>query len=64
MKSLNYGSLARLTEGGFKALQLEFSNFTTCFKHYIFKYKDDLRAFLEMECDKIKYFRPLQMITK
>jgi len=64
VKSLNYGSLARLTEGGFKSLSRQFPSLTTAFKEYIFKYKDDLRTFLEMECDKIKYFRDLSMITK
>ena len=64
VKSLNYGSLARLTEEGFKKLNNEFPSFTTSFKEYIFKYKDDLRTFLEIECDKIKYFRNLHMITK
>lgn len=37
---------------------------TQRFKEYCFKYKDDLKAFLEMELDKIKYFRDLSMITK
>ena len=54
----------RLTEGGFKSLSRQFPSLTTAFKEYIFKYKDDLRTFLEMECDKIKYFRDLSMITK
>ena len=30
----------------------------------MFKYKDDLRTFLEMECDKIKYFKDLDVNTK
>lgn len=34
------------------------------FKEYCFKYKDDLKAFLEMELEKVKYFRDLSMITK
>ena len=64
VQSTNYGSLARLREGGFKALQQQFKAFTTQFKYYIFKYKDDLRAFLEMECDKISYFKDVDMVTK
>ena len=64
VKSLNYGSLARLTEKGFKSLAQEFENFTSAFKNYVFKYKDDLRTFLEMECDKIKYFKDLDVKTK
>ena len=64
VKSLNYGSLAKLSEEGFKSLQNEFTSLTTNFKEYIFKYKDSVRTFLEIECDKIKYFRDLSMITK
>ena len=64
VKSMNYGSLARLSEEGFKSLQNEFTSLTTKFKEYIFKYKDSVRTFLEIECDKIKYFRDLSMITK
>ena len=68
VKSLNYGSLAKLTETGFKSLQHEFTtekiNFNKAFTNYIFKYKDELRTFLEMECDKIKYFKDLSMTTK
>ena len=45
-------------------MQNEFPSLTTKFKEYIFKYKDELRAFLEMECDKIKYFKDLSMTTK
>ena len=56
--------MARLSAEGFKILKQDFTNLTTCFKEYIFKYKDDLRTFLEIECDKIKYFRNLSMITK
>lgn len=37
---------------------------TTSFKEFCFKYKDDLRTFLEMECEKIKYFSALSNITK
>ena len=64
VKSGNYGTLARLTEHGFKELEKQFQNLRVSFKEYIFKYKDDLRTFLEMECDKIKYFKDLSMITK
>ena len=64
VKSLNYGSLARMTESGFKTLSGQFPGMVTAFKNYIFKYKDDLRTFLEMECDKIEYFRDLSMVTK
>ena len=64
VKSLNYGSLAKLTKPGYKVLLSNFASLERCFKEYIFKYKDDLRAFLEMEAEKIDYFRPLQMITK
>ena len=45
-------------------LQKSFPSLKTHFKHFIFKYKDTLRAFLEMEMDKITYFKPLNMITK
>jgi CRP-like cAMP-binding protein len=64
VKSLNYGSLAKLDKSGFNDLSKQFPSLTTAFKEYIFKYKDDLRTFLEMECDKIRYFRDLSMITK
>lgn len=64
VKSLNYGSLAKLTEQGFKSLERQFPSLSTSFKEYCFKYKDDLRTFLEMECDKIKYFSALSNITK
>ena len=36
----------------------------TAFKEYCFKYKDDLRTFLEMQSDKIFYFQHLSMVTK
>ena len=45
-------------------MQNEFPSLTTKFKEYIFKYKDSVRTFLEIECDKIKYFPNLSMITK
>ena len=64
VKSLNYGSLALLEKKGYKALLKNFAGLERCFKEYIFKYKDDLRTFLEMECEKIDYFKPLSMITK
>ena len=64
MKSNNYGSLAKLTLEGYKELVKNFPQLTTEFKQYIFKYKDNLRCFLEMECDKIDYFKTLSMITK
>ena len=68
VKSINYGSLARLWKSGFKELTKSFSTKETslerCFKEYMFKYKDELRTFLELECDKIQYFKPLSMITK
>lgn len=57
VKSINYGSLARLWKSGYDELKKSFSTKETslerCFKEYMFKYKDDLRTFLEMECDKI-----------
>ena len=57
VKSLNYGSLARLNYTGYRELTQSFNTKETsierCFKEYMFKYKDDLRTFLEMECDKI-----------
>lgn len=64
VKSQNYGSLAKLTKSGFDTLKKQFPSLETEFKQYIFKYKDDLRTFLEMECDKIPYFNALSMITK
>ena len=64
VKSRNYGSLAKLPEQGFKNLERQFPSLTTSFKEYCFKYKDDLRTFLEMECEKIKYFSALSNITK
>ena len=57
VKSINYGSLAKLNKSGYKELKKSFSTKETsierCFKEYMFKYKDDLRTFLEIECDKI-----------
>ena len=64
VKSLNYGTLALLSKKGYKVLLNNFAGLERCFKEYIFKYKDDLRTFLEMEADKIDYFKPLKMITK
>lgn len=64
VSSKNYGSLACLTQSGLEELYKNFPKLKTCFKNYIFKYNDTLRAFLEMEMDKITYFRPLDMITK
>ena len=68
VKSINYGSLAKLNKSGYEELKKSFSTKETsierCFKEYMFKYKDDLRTFLEIECDKIQYFKPLSMITK
>ena len=49
--------MAKLTATGFKEIQKDFPNLTTSFKHYAFKYKDELRTFLEIESDKIYYFR-------
>lgn len=42
----------------------QFPTFTKAFKEYCFMYKDEVTTFLEMECDKIKFFRDLSMITK
>ena len=57
VKSINYGSLARLNKSGYEELKKSFStreaSLERCFKEYMFKYKDDLRTFLEIECDKI-----------
>lgn len=64
VKSKNYGSLARLTKSGWNEIQTHFPSLTTAFKEYTFKYKDELRTFLEMESNKINYFRDLSMITK
>lgn len=65
VRSKNYGSLAKLTIQSLEEdLQKSFPSLKTHFKHFIFKYKDTLRAFLEMEMDKITYFKPLNMITK
>jgi len=51
--SKNYGALARLRKSGFNEIQKHFPSLTTAFKEYTFKYKDELRTFLEMESDKI-----------
>ena len=56
VKSKNYGSLARLSWESLEELEKSFESLKTHFKKYIFKYKDTLRAFLEMEMDKITYF--------
>lgn len=47
-----------------KSFSTKETSLERCFKEYMFKYKDDLRTFLEIECDKIQYFKPLSMITK
>lgn len=62
--SQNYGSLACLTQSSLEELSKKFTSIKMQFKNYIFKYNDTLRAFLEMEMDKITYFEPLNMITK
>lgn len=62
--SLNYGSLAKLTKTGFSEMSQQFPSMMTSFKQNIYKYKDELRTFLEMECDKIRFFRDLSMLTK
>ena len=64
VRSKNYGSLAKLTWDDLENLEKSFESLSTHFKKYIFKYNDTLRAFLEMEMDKITYFKPLNMITK
>ena len=64
VKSNNYGSLAKLTNDGYKELTKNFPQLPSEFKQYIFTYKDNLRCFLEMECDKIDYFKKLDMVTK
>ena len=65
VKSANYGSLARLTSKSLEEkLAKHFPTITKQFKKYIFKYNDTLRAFLEMEMDKITFFQNLSMITK
>ena len=65
VKSTNYGSLARLTSKSLEENLLKhFPTITKQFKKYIFKYNDTLRAFLEMEMDKITFFQSLSMITK
>lgn len=64
--SKNYGSLARLDKNDWGEIERHFSNpkMETAFKEYTFKYKDELRTFIEMEANKIFYFRNLSMITK
>ena len=64
VKSKNYGSLARLNKNDWGEIQRHFPSLTTAFKEYTFKYKDELRTFIEMEANKIFYFRDLSMITK
>lgn len=64
VRSKNYGSLAMLTGESLDNLSKTFSSLKMHFRKFIFKYKDKLRAFLEMEMDKITYFKPLNMITK
>jgi len=60
VSSKNYGSLAKLTHSGLEEIYKTFPQLERFFKYYIFKYSDKLRAFLEMEMDKITYFRPLE----
>lgn len=64
VRSTNYGSLAKLTSESLDNLSKTFTSLKMHFRKFIFKYKDKLRAFLEMEMDKITYFKPLNMITK
>ena len=64
VRSKNYGSLAKLFWDDLENLEKSFESLKRQFKKYIFKYNDTLRAFLEMEMDKINYFQPLNMITK
>ena len=56
VRSKNYGSLAKLTQSKLEDLHKSFPSLKTHFKKYILKYHDTLRAFLEMEMDKITYF--------
>ena len=56
VRSKNYGSLAKLFWDDLENLEKSFESLKRQFKKYIFKYNDTLRAFLEMEMDKITYF--------
>jgi len=64
VKSVNYGALALLRKSAFNELQKIFENMSNHFKKQIFKYNDEVTQFIEMELNKISYFKDLSMTTK
>ena len=64
IKSENYGTLALLKKRDFEELKKNFEQLTPSFKQQMFKYQDDVSMFLNVEMDKIPYFRLLSLQTK
>ena len=62
--SENYGTLAYLSRSAFDELNKTFDEFTMLFKKQITKYQDELTMWLQIEMDKIPYFRSLSLLTK
>ena len=64
VRSENYGTLARLNKSSYQEMLKTFDSMTTLFKQNMFKYNDKILRFIELEMDKIAYFRLLTMKTK
>lgn len=64
VRSENYGTLALLKKSHFLELSKTFENFSSFIKKQIYKYSDELTLWLNIEMDKIPYFRYLSLDTK
>ena len=64
VRSENYGTLALLKKSHFMELSKTFDTFSSLFKKQIYKYQDELTLWLNVEMNKIPYFRTLTLDTR
>ena len=64
VRSESYGGLALLRKKDYQELSKTFESLTSLFKKQIFKYQDELTTFLNVEMEKIDFFRTLSLTTK
>jgi CRP-like cAMP-binding protein len=60
----NYCTIAMLSKKTLQELQVYFEKIFSHFKNHVVMYQDDLKIFLEMELDKIDWFKDLSIATK
>jgi hypothetical protein len=62
--SENYCTIAALSKRTLFELQVYFEKITSKFKQHVVLYQDDLKIFLEIEMNKIEWFKNLSIATK